>query len=177
VLNPPWNVPAGIAAKELWPKGAAYLAQNDYKIIGTGPNRRLQQQPGPKSALGRYKFDFDNPYAVYLHDTPAQAGFSRFVRQDSHGCVRLEKPGPLAQLLLRNDPQWQPEQIQTAIDAKKTLRVQLQPQDQVAVYLLYWTAFASGDGRMNFRADPYSWDKTLAAKIDARSAATALAAR
>jgi L,D-transpeptidase YcbB len=177
VLNPPWNVPTGIAAKELWPKGEAYLSRNGYKIISTGASRRLQQQPGPTSALGRYKFDFDNRYAVYLHDTPAQAGFARFVRQDSHGCVRLEKPGPLAQLLLRNDPQWQPEQIQTALDAKKTLRVQLQPQDQVAVYLLYWTAFASGDGRMNFRADPYSWDKTLASKIDARSAATALAAR
>lgn len=177
VLNPPWNVPAGIAAKELFPKGAAYLARNNYKIIGTGANRRIQQQPGPKSALGLYKFDFDNPYAVYLHDTPAQAGFARYVRQDSHGCVRLEKPGPLAQLLLRNDPAWQPDAIQTALDAGKTLRVPLQPQDQVSVYLLYWTAFASANGAMNFRADPYGWDKVLAAKIENRSAATAVAAR
>lgn len=177
VLNPPWNVPAGIAAKELFPKGAAYLARNNYKIIGTGAGRRIQQQPGPKSALGLYKFDFDNPYAVYLHDTPSQSTFSSFSRLASHGCVRLEKPGPLAQLLLRNDPAWQPDEIQTALATGKTQRVQLQPQDQVHVYLLYWTAFASANGTMNFRGDPYSWDKTLAAKIERRSAITAVAAR
>lgn len=177
VLNPPWNVPTSIANKELWPKGAAYLQSHGYRIIGTGPSRRLQQNSGPNSALGRYKFDFDNPYAVYLHDTPAQAGFSRYSRLESHGCVRLEKPGELAELLFRNDPKWQPEQLQAAIDATKTLRVQLQPQDQVTVYLLYWTAFAGSDGRMNFRADPYGWDKTLAAKIEKRSAITAVAAR
>ncbi|WP_294061154.1 L,D-transpeptidase family protein [Sphingomonas sp.] len=173
VLNPPWNVPAGIAAKELFPKGEAYLKRNNYKIIGTGPNRRIQQQPGPSSALGRYKFDFNNPYAVYLHDTPSQTTFSRFSRLESHGCVRLEKPSELAQLLLRNDPEWQPPQIQAAIDAGKTLRVPLKDQDQVAVYLLYWTAYASANGTMNFRADPYGWDKTLASKIENRSAVTA----
>jgi L,D-transpeptidase YcbB len=177
VLNPPWNVPAGIAAKELFPKGAAYLARNNYKVIGTGASRRLQQQPGPKSALGLYKFDFQNPYAVYLHDTPSQSTFSSFSRLESHGCVRLEKPAALAQLLLRNDPSWQPEQIQEALAKGKTLRVPLQEQDQVQVYLLYWTAFASANGQMNFRSDPYGWDKTLAAKIERRSAITAVAAR
>ncbi|UZK66593.1 L,D-transpeptidase family protein [Sphingomonas sp. M1-B02] len=177
VLNPPWNVPTSIATKELWPKGAAALARQGYKIIGTGPGRRLQQQPGPKSALGLYKFDFDNPYAVYLHDTPSQSTFASFSRLASHGCVRFEKPGPLARLLLRNDPAWQPEQIDTALAKGKTLRVSLQPQDQVQVYLLYWTAFASANGEMSFRADPYGWDKTLAAKIEKRSALTAVAAR
>lgn len=175
VLNPPWNVPAGIAAKELWPKGEAALKAQGYKIIGTGASRRLQQQPGPRSALGLYKFDFDNPYAVYLHDTPSQSTFASFSRLASHGCVRLEKPGPLAQLLLRNDPAWQPEQIQAELAKGKTLRVQLQPQDQVSVYLLYWTAFANANGTMNFRGDPYGWDKTLAAKVEKRSAITAAA--
>ncbi len=173
VLNPPWNVPAGIAAKELFPKGAAYLARNNYKVIGTGAGRRLQQQPGPSSALGRYKFDFQNPYAVYLHDTPSQTTFSRFSRLESHGCVRLEKPAELARLLLRNDPKWQPEQITEAMAPGKTLRVPLREEDQVSVYLLYWTAYAGTDGQMNFRADPYGWDKKLAAKIENRSAITA----
>ena len=175
VLNPPWNVPTGIAAKELWPKGEAALKAQGYKIIGTGANRRLQQQPGPKSALGRYKFDFPNNYAVYLHDTPSQSTFASFSRLASHGCVRLEKPGPLAQLLLRNDPNWQPDQISAALAKGDTLRVTLQEQDQVSVYLLYWTAFANANGTMNFRGDPYGWDKDLAAKIEKRSAITAAA--
>lgn len=173
VINPPWNVPTGIAQRELWPKGAAYLARNGFKVIGTGPAKRLQQAAGPQSALGRYKFDFDNRYAVYLHDTPAQAGFSRFDRLASHGCVRLEKPAELARLLLRDDPAWGPDAIQAAVDGGRTTRVRL--PEQVTVYLLYWTAFASGSGAMNFRADPYDWDGELAAKIEKRSALQAAA--
>ncbi len=176
VLNPPWNVPTGIAAKELFPKGEAYLARNGFKVIGEGESKRLQQQAGPLSALGRYKFDFDNPYAVYLHDTPSQATFSRFDRLASHGCIRLEKPAALARLLLEGDAEWTPERIQSVVDTAKTTRVPL--KQQVAVYLLYWTAYpSSATGAMNFRADPYGWDKVLATKIEKRSEAKTLAAR
>jgi murein L,D-transpeptidase YcbB/YkuD len=175
VLNPPWNVPSGIAAKELFPKGPAYLAAHGFKVIGEGANKRLQQQPG-QSALGKYKFDFDNPFAVYLHDTPAQAKFTSFDRLASHGCVRLEKPGALAVLLLRNNPQWQADAIQASLAKGKTLRVQLAPDQQVAVFLLYWSAFSNANGTIGFRGDPYGWDKTLAAKIEKRSAAKAAAA-
>lgn len=174
VLNPPWNVPSGIAAKELFPKGAAYLRANGFKIIGEGPSRRLQQQPS-HSALGKYKFDFDNPYAVYLHDTPTQATFSRFDRLASHGCIRLERPADLAQLLLRDTPEWNAGQIDDTIAKGETVRARL--KTQVAVYLLYWTAFASANGTMNFRGDPYGWDRKLADKIEKRSAAQAVAAR
>lgn len=176
VLNPPWNVPAGIAAKEIFPKGAAYLARNNFKVIGTGPNKRLQQASGPSSALGRFKFDFDNPYAVYLHDTPSQATFSRYDRLASHGCIRLEKPAALARLLLEGDPEWTPEKINaTVTGSTKTIRVPLTVQPEV--FLLYWTAFSSANGTMNFRADPYTWDKVLATKVEKRSAARAAQAR
>lgn len=164
VLNPPWNVPSSIAKRELWPKGRAALLREGYKILGkpeTG--ERIVQPAGPNSALGRLKFDFDNPFAVYLHDTPARAKFSSYDRLASHGCVRLEKPVPLAELMMKGDPQFA-GQIQTTIDTGKTQRVKL-PQE-VAVYLLYWTAFSSANGTMNFRADPYGWDKLLATKIE-----------
>ncbi|PKP92815.1 MAG: murein L,D-transpeptidase [Alphaproteobacteria bacterium HGW-Alphaproteobacteria-16] len=174
VINPPWNVPAGIAARELFPKGEAYLARNGFKVIGTGAGRRLQQQPS-HSALGKYKFDFDNPFAVYLHDTPTKGTFSRFDRLASHGCIRLEKPGELANLLLQGDPVWTPEKVAETVAGGKTTRVKL--PKEVAVYLLYWTAYGSANGTMNFRGDPYDWDKTLATKIENRSAAQALAAR
>lgn len=178
VLNPPWNVPSSIAKRELWPKGRAALAREGYKIVGTPETgERIVQPAGPNSALGRMKFDFDNPFAVYLHDTPLRGKFSSFDRLASHGCVRLEKPLPLAELMLQDDPKWS-GQVQTAIDTMKTQRVQL-PQ-KVAVYLLYWTAFASSNGGMNFRADPYGWDKLLAAKIEAatkRASALQVASR
>ncbi len=65
---------------------------------------RLQQLPGPKSALGLVKFDFLNNYGVYLHDTPAKSAFERDSRDVSHGCVRLERAMDLAKGLLADDP-------------------------------------------------------------------------
>jgi len=167
VLNPPWNVPTSIAKRELWPKGRKALIAQGYKIVGTPEGgERIVQPAGPASALGQIKFDFDNPFAVYLHDTPSRAKFDSYDRLASHGCIRLEKPVPLAELMLKDDPAFA-GQVQTAIDTGKTQRVKL--PEQVAVYLLYWTAFASANGTMNFRADPYGWDKVLAAKIEASS--------
>ncbi|WP_315760664.1 L,D-transpeptidase family protein [Sphingomonas sp. Y38-1Y] len=169
VLNPPWNVPAGIAKRELFPKGMGYLKANGFRVIGEGDSARLQQASGDTSALGRFKFDFDNPFAVYLHDTPAKGGFSRFDRLASHGCIRLEKPNLLAKRLLRDVPEWSPEAIDEQVTGStKTVRARL--NTPVSVYLLYWTAFASGNGQINFRDDPYGWDAKLADKIENRSA-------
>lgn len=172
VLNPPWNVPSSIASGELWPKerrNPGYLEREGYRVISTGDGSRLQQRPGPESALGLYKFDFDNPFAVYLHDTPSKAGFDRYARQASHGCVRVEKPAELARALLATDPAWSEDAIQAAVDKGETQRVRL-PQG-VPVYILYWTAFAGSDGQMNFRSDPYGWDKLLLQKVGAEPAA------
>jgi murein L,D-transpeptidase YcbB/YkuD len=178
VLNPPWNVPSTIASRELWPKEKAhpgYLARNGFRIIDAGDGAKRLQQSSERSALGKFKFDFANPFAVYLHDTPAQSGFSRFDRLASHGCVRLEKPGVLAKQLLSGTPEWSAETIDTTVGAGKTVRAKL--AEPVSVYLLYWTAFATPSGQVSFRDDPYRWDGTLASKIEARSARQALAAR
>ena len=166
VVNPPWNVPASIAKEELFPKGSAYLKANGFKVIETPEGgKRLQQAAGDQSALGRLKFDFLNPFAVYLHDTPAKAKFSSFDRLASHGCVRVEKPVELARLLFKDDPKWgAPGAIEEAIATNKTQRVPL--TRPVTVYLFYWTAFATGEGAVSFRDDPYKWDSALAAKLD-----------
>jgi murein L,D-transpeptidase YcbB/YkuD len=160
VLNPPWTVPTGIANRELRPKGAAYLANNGFREL---PGGMLQQKPGPGSALGLVKFDFNNPYAVYLHDTPSKGGFSRYTRLASHGCVRLEKPMALARALMEGDETWTPQQIDDTIAGGKTTRAPV--ANKVAVYLLYWTAYVTPDGQVNFRQDPYGWDTLLIQRI------------
>jgi murein L,D-transpeptidase YcbB/YkuD len=169
VINPPWNVPARIAREELWPKERAnpgYLASHGYRVIKVeGAEPRLQQRSGDDSALGRFKFDFDNPFAVYLHDTPSKGGFDLYARQASHGCVRIEKPRKLAEALLAADPAWADSvAFDTALgDGSKTQRVKL--PEQVPVMILYWTAFAGADGQMHFRGDPYNWDRLLLTKV------------
>jgi len=167
VINPPWNVPAGIAQRELWPKEKAnpgYFARNGYRVIPVqGGQPRIQQASGDQSALGRFKFDFDNPFAVYLHDTPSKGGFDRFARQASHGCVRLEKPRALAEALLNGDLTWTAEAIDKQLEGDKTVRAKL--PEQVPVFILYWTAFAGADGQMHFRSDPYNWDRDLLQRV------------
>lgn len=178
VINPPWNVPDSIATKELWPKERAnpgYLKRNGFRVIDTGNGGKRLQQASEQSALGRFKFDFPNDFAVYLHDTPARSGFSKFDRLASHGCVRLEKPEDLAKLLMATTPDWQPEAIDAALAAGKTVRAKM--AEPVSVYLLYWSAFAAPDGQVGFREDPYGWDGKLAATVERRSEAQALAAK
>ena len=169
VFNPPWNVPSSIATKELWPKERAhpgYLRTHGFRVIATPDGgRRLQQRAGDQSALGRVKFDFDNPYGVYLHDTPTQRTFGGYSRMVSHGCVRLARPLDLARLVLKDDPTWTPDAIDAALAKGDTVRAPL--PEKIAVFLLYWTAFGSTDGKMSFRADPYGWDAVLASRIEA----------
>jgi murein L,D-transpeptidase YcbB/YkuD len=165
VLNPPWNVPSSIATKELWPKEHAhpgYLKAHGFSVIGTGGTARLQQSP-KRSALGKVKFDFNNPYGVYLHDTPTQGTFDRNSRLASHGCVRLAHPVALAKLMLQDDPTWTGDAIDAALKKGTTVRASL--ADPVAVYLFYWTAYASADGNMTFLGDPYGWDSQLADRL------------
>jgi murein L,D-transpeptidase YcbB/YkuD len=133
------------------------------------PGGGLQQRPGRNSALGVIKFDFENPYAVFLHDTPSKGGFARYTRLASHGCVRLERPLALARALFEGDQTWTPHQIDETIAGGQTTRARV--ADPVAVFLLYWTAYVTPDGQVNFRQDPYGWDTLLIKRIAAQGAA------
>ncbi|MDD3837879.1 MAG: L,D-transpeptidase family protein [Phenylobacterium sp.] len=138
---------------------------------GIPPTGQLQQAPGPGNSLGRVKLDFDNPFGVYLHDTPSKAAFARPQRTLSHGCMRMEKPREMVALLLA--PQgWSAAQVDKAIEAGSTQRVRLaQP---TPVFVTYQTAWVDADGRVNFVPDVYGWDAALAAALDRRAALASL---
>jgi murein L,D-transpeptidase YcbB/YkuD len=67
--------------------------------------------------------------------------------------------------VLAGDPTWTPEAIDATIAAGETVRAPL--SRPIAVYLLYWTAYVGPDGQMNFRDDPYGWDRELVQRIAA----------
>jgi murein L,D-transpeptidase YcbB/YkuD len=159
VFNPPWNVPADIAAKEIWPKirrDPGYMAREGFVVR---PGGGLQQSPGPKCALGTIKFDLSNRFGVYLHDTPARSLFALDSRTLSHGCMRLENPNALAKRLLEGDPAWSETNIDIALLSGKTVRAPL--PGPVPVYVFYWTAFVDDQGQVAFRTDAYRWDERL----------------
>ncbi len=191
VLNPPWRIPDSIASAEVAPqllRDPDYLARKGYEIHRRGDDDpidadalsdqdirqlgrngspyRLRQPPGTANALGRYKFVIANPFDIYLHDTPgSRALFARSERAFSHGCVRLEHPADLAAYLLRTDPQWSPDAIETAVGSGRTTTVAL-PQP-IPIYILYQTAWADPDGTIETRPDVYHQDAPLAAAFAA----------
>jgi L,D-transpeptidase YcbB len=116
IYYPYWNVPYSIAVKEMLPvirRNPGYLAKNHYEVLqgGVAVNAGsiswwrysagyfpfdIRQLPGCDNALGRLKFDFENPFSVYLHDTNNKTVFAAGRRFFSHGCMRVEKPYELA---------------------------------------------------------------------------------
>ena len=78
----------------------------------------LVQDPGLGNALGKIKFMFNNPFGVYLHDTPTRAPFKYVNRAVSHGCVRVEKPLQLAEYFLQDNSKWTIDYLKIEIGQK-----------------------------------------------------------
>jgi murein L,D-transpeptidase YcbB/YkuD len=119
----------------------------------------LRQEPGPENALGLVKFIFPNEHFVFLHDTPSKSLFNQEARTFSSGCIRVQNPFELAELLLSDQPGWTREKMAAAVESGETRTVYL--TEPVPVLLLYWTAFPGEDGVCNFREDVYDRDRAI----------------
>ena len=158
VMSPTWTVPPTLL-KEKIEKGqvtSAYdlVSKSTGKSIGPAangtvpPGYRLRMKSGPKNPLGRVKFLFPNSHAIYMHDTNAKGLFnsSRNGALESSGCVRIEHPVKLAQILL--DGVKSPEQIKEDM-AFKPKEVWSNPKESVPIYLVYWTVASNFDENGN----------------------------
>ena len=155
VFRPYWNVPPDIAAKEIFPKGEAYMAANNMEVFNDGGQRGVRQRPGPKNALGFVKFLFPNDFNIYLHDTPNHELFNKDVRAFSHGCIRLEKPAELAQWVLG----WPADKVEQSMrDGPDNRAVKL--PHKIPVYITYFTTFIN-NGQLYFGNDLYNRDDKL----------------
>ncbi len=178
---PYWNVPYSIIKNEILPKliqNKNYLDKENMELVsvfrdGEKPTTfnaettnllkegklRIRQRPGGKNSLGRVKFIFPNKDDVYLHDTPANALFSKSRRDFSHGCVRVANPEKLAEFALKNQGDWNPETIQIAMNTPKTQRVIL--KKPIPVLFFYITAFFDQFDNLEFYPDIYGHDAVL----------------
>ena len=120
---------------------------------------RIQQNPGPDSAMGVLMLDSPNAFGVYLHDTPGKTLFDAEMRQKSNGCIRVEQMFPLASLALTDDSGGGLDQLGAAVATGQTQRLAL--AEPLPIYLLYWTAVVGPDGAVGFRPDFYGRDKPL----------------
>lgn len=158
VFRPYWNVPPGIAEKEILPRAKnnpGYLASRNYEITSGG---RIRQRPGPKNSLGLIKFLFPNEFSVYLHDTPNKSLFKKHTRAFSHGCIRIERPVDLALYVFNDRSRWNEKKIRDLMNKGDSKWVNL--PKQLPVYILYFTAIVK-DGVVTFHEDIYGRDKVL----------------
>jgi L,D-transpeptidase YcbB len=163
VVNPYWNVPNGIFEKDVRPKmqqDPGYLTRNNMELV----NGRVRQKPGPKNALGRYKFLFPNEFDVYLHDSPERHLFSRTSRDFSSGCIRLERPEDFARLLLDMQSDAGSSQLNSLLTHWNERWIRL--DRTLPVYLLYFTAWVEEDGTVRFHHDVYHRDEKLAPQVE-----------
>lgn len=120
---PYWNVPRSIAVKEFLPiikRDIRYLDNNGIQVLDASGHvidenqldwnkynsknfpYRFRQVTGCDNSLGIVKFEIEDPFSIYMHDTNNKRLFGRDKRFLSHGCIRLEKPYELATILLEN---------------------------------------------------------------------------
>lgn len=176
-VNPTWNVPPSIVAKEYMP----VLQQDPTALerigltVSTNPDGtvHISQPPGERNALGRLRFNFPNKFLVYQHDTPEKHLFAFDKRAFSHGCMRVQDPVRYAEVLLslvRPHDGYTQDRIRKMFGESE---VDIQFPAFVPVHLTYQTAFVDEDGKLEFREDVYGRDKALLAilKSDERKVA------
>ena len=171
VTFPFWNVPFSIATKELLPKvqkDESYLEKNNFEVVDAKGNPIddselnwdsytqknfpyfFRESTGPNNSLGVLKFNLGNPFSIYLHDTNAKSGFTKDYRFLSHGCVRLEKPIELADLLTRGKVNvWELKTGQKDTESKI-----LKLDQKVPVFIVYMPVVVEGE-KVTFLKDVY----------------------
>jgi len=177
-FNPYWSAPASIVQKDLVPKflkdptifeqmnirifdGVGGPEIDPYTVdwINTAPDRYVfRQEPGEHNALATMKINFANKYMVYMHDTPHRELFEVNARFESSGCVRVDKVSTVVDWILGGQDGIDASEIEMITAGQQPYDVKVaNPPD---VRFMYLTAWATEDGRVNFRPDIYGLDGT-----------------
>jgi murein L,D-transpeptidase YcbB/YkuD len=185
VFNPTWTVPPTILREDILPKAEAdpnYLTERNFQLVNSdgevidplavdwskvtsnGFPYQIVQGPGPNNALGLVKFMFPNKHFVYLHDTPSRAYFKSSQRTFSSGCIRVDRPFELVQLLLADQPGWNQQSVAATIQAGETKTVHF--KQPWPVLLLYWTVDPDPGGDVRFYRDIYERDTEIIDALD-----------
>ena len=175
-LNPYWTSPVSIVRKDIIPlmrKDPTYLEKNAIRIFDRGTGQEIpwqsidwnseeavdymfRQDPGKINAMGSVKINFPNEHAVYMHDTPQQSLFSKLLRFESSGCVRVQNVRDLLVWLAKETPGWGRGQIERTIASGSRTDVEL--AEPVPLHFTYISAWSTDPGVVHFRDDIYRRD-------------------
>jgi murein L,D-transpeptidase YcbB/YkuD len=194
VTYPTWTVPTSIIVKQYLPKlknNPNYISRIGLKLMDRkgatiDPNTidwskysrgipyKVMQASGDNNSLGVIKFNFDNPYAVYLHDTNQRYLFKNSARALSHGCVRVQEWAKLAYYIAGNDSamssrkdslKYTADSIKNWITGKERHRIDV--KNHIPLFIRYFTCEGI-NGRVKFYNDIYGEDMLLIEKYFAK---------
>ncbi|CAN5820994.1 L,D-transpeptidase family protein [soil metagenome] len=181
VLYPYWTVPYSIAWKELLPhiqRDTSYLRKEHYEVLDhtkqiVDPKTvdwkkyhkgylpfTFRQMTGEENALGIMKFEFNNIYSVYMHDTNSKRYFRYTTRAFSHGCMRLEKYTQLAHFLIRDDSVKLPKDT-FDLWAKMDVQRRINLRKPLPIHVRYFTCDINADGNVEVHTDIYLRDERM----------------
>jgi murein L,D-transpeptidase YcbB/YkuD len=181
IIYPYWTVPLSIATKEILPilkRDTSYLRKKNFDVLDRNNNIvdtktidwkkynknyfpwKLRQRIGEDNSLGVLKFNFENKYGVYMHDTDNHRLFGKEMRGLSHGCVRLEKFMDFAQFLIRDDSIHYPLDS-LKIDLLNEVQKYVYVKHPIPIYINYFTTEVDANGELFFFIDVYGRDKKM----------------
>jgi murein L,D-transpeptidase YcbB/YkuD len=192
VFNPYWNVPNSIKNEEIAPYfggGGGFFGGWDTSVLRRHGlrlkygsriidpdtvdwsrydlrNFDLVQPPGPTNVLGKVKFLFPNSHDVYMHDTTQKHLFNNAVRAESHGCMRVQNPDQLAEIVLKHDKNWSRAQLDSVWHGGEDNQVML--DQKIPVYITYFTLRVNEDGSFSSFNDLYGHDARMLAALDGK---------
>lgn len=195
VFHPEWGVPDSIKVNELRPflrpsndffsfgaTDTRVLQRHNLRVVYNGRPVNPEtvdwnsvdirqftfiQPPGPTNVLGVVKFLFPNKNDVYMHDTPQRDLFTQQKRMFSHGCIRVQNPLKLAEVLLAEDKGMTRADVDRYISGGSNTKIDL--EKQVPVHIVYFTATADADGKITNFQDIYGLDGRMALAMTGRS--------
>ena len=194
ITYPTWTVPTSIIVKQYLPRlknNPNYISRLGLKLMNKkgevidpgsvnwskysrGIPYRVVQGSGDNNSLGVIKFNFDNPYAVYLHDTNQRYLFKNASRALSHGCVRVQDWEKLAYYIAGNDSilstrrdslKYTADSIKSWIAQKE--RHHIDVKNHIALYIRYFSCEGK-KGEVIFYEDIYGEDRQLMEKYFAK---------
>jgi murein L,D-transpeptidase YcbB/YkuD len=195
IFNPSWGVPDGIKSRELSPRlraagggflffggggGGSIIRAYGFNVYRGGrqidpdsvdwTNADLRaysfvQPPGGKNPLGIVKFRFPNKHDVYMHDTTERQMFTQSNRALSHGCIRVQNPRRLAEVLLEAGNDYSEAKVANTIAGGGEITL----EHQIPVHMTYFTAMVDDTGRVSTFSDIYGHDSRLSAALTGRA--------
>ena len=186
VVNPTWTIPDNLIKRDLihvLRDNPLYLEENNIHVFSGKKEIEVTQEmldpyekseknvpyrfvqfPGDNNALGRIKFMFPNKYAVYLHDTDNKTLLTRRYKLYSSGCMRVDKPFELMDILLENSKKrYSRSDIDSIIETNKPKTIKL--RKAVPVHMIYFTVYEE-NGLAYFKNDVYLYDKIIEESVE-----------